>query len=93
MLPFLSLHALAARRGDGLRPELKALFERHVRLATGLAATIEPVETVSRSYVADAVAGVPVKECGADGKSATVSCYRVDAEYLAAPARTVKTSA
>jgi hypothetical protein len=28
MLPFLSLHALAATRGDGLRPELLALFER-----------------------------------------------------------------
>lgn len=28
MPPFLSLHALAARRGDGLRPELLALFER-----------------------------------------------------------------
>ncbi|CAD6561614.1 hypothetical protein LMG27952_07524 [Paraburkholderia hiiakae] len=77
MLPFLSLRALAARCGDGLPPELKALFERQVRLATGLAATIEPVETVSRSYVADAVANVPVKECGADGSSVTVSCYRV----------------
>jgi hypothetical protein len=25
---FLSLHALAAKRGDGLHPELRALFER-----------------------------------------------------------------
>ena len=28
MLPFLRLHALAATRGDGLRPELLILFER-----------------------------------------------------------------
>jgi hypothetical protein len=28
MLPFLRLHALAATRGDGLRPELRILFER-----------------------------------------------------------------
>ncbi len=29
MIPFLAMHALAALRGDGLRPELLALFERH----------------------------------------------------------------
>ena len=29
MIPFLAIHALAAPRGDGLRPELLALFERH----------------------------------------------------------------
>ncbi|WP_233872910.1 hypothetical protein [Paraburkholderia adhaesiva] len=62
MLPFLSLHALAAQRGDGLRPELKALFEQHVQRATGLAATIEPVETDSSSHAADTVAELPVKE-------------------------------
>lgn len=28
MPPFLSLDAVAAKRGDGLRPELRALFER-----------------------------------------------------------------
>jgi hypothetical protein len=28
MPPFLQLHALAATRGDGLRPELRMLFER-----------------------------------------------------------------
>jgi hypothetical protein len=28
MLPILRLHALAATRGDGLRPELRILFER-----------------------------------------------------------------
>jgi hypothetical protein len=76
MLPFLSLHALAAQRGDGLRPELKALFEHHARMATGLAATIEPVETESLYQVADAVADVPVTECGANGSSASISRCR-----------------
>ncbi|CAG4901309.1 hypothetical protein [Paraburkholderia saeva] len=76
MLPFLSLHALAAQRGDGLRPELKALFERHARLATGLTAAIEPVETESFSLVEGVVAGVPAKECSADGSSASDSCFR-----------------
>ncbi|MFM0341541.1 hypothetical protein [Paraburkholderia fungorum] len=61
MLPFLSLHALAAQRGDGLRPELKALFERHAGLATGLTATIEPVETESPAEAVDVIADVPVK--------------------------------
>ena len=28
MPPFLQFHALAARRGDGLRPELRILLER-----------------------------------------------------------------
>lgn len=28
MPPFLSLHAFAASRGEGLRPELRMLFER-----------------------------------------------------------------
>ncbi|WP_075643790.1 hypothetical protein [Paraburkholderia monticola] len=63
MLPFLSFHALAAQRGDGLRPELLALFfERHARSETGLGAIIEPVETESLSQVADAVSSDPVKE-------------------------------
>ena len=31
--PFLSLHSIAATRGDGLRPELLALFKR---LAAGV---------------------------------------------------------
>ncbi|WP_233886799.1 hypothetical protein [Paraburkholderia flagellata] len=76
MLPFLSLHALAAQRGDGLRPELKALFERHVRLATGLSATIEPLETESRTQVASAIGDVPVDACGADESSAPLITSR-----------------
>jgi hypothetical protein len=54
MLPFLSLHALAAQRGDGLRPELLALFERHAGLETGLAAIIEPDETEPLYFSDDA---------------------------------------
>jgi hypothetical protein len=62
MLPFLSFHALAAQRGDGLRPELLALFERHARSETGLVANIEPVETAFVSQVVGAVSNGPVKE-------------------------------
>jgi hypothetical protein len=61
MLPFLSLHALAAQRGDGLRPELLALFERHAGLETGLAAIIEPDETEPLNQVVDLVPKEPVK--------------------------------
>jgi hypothetical protein len=70
MLPFLSLHALAAQRGDGLRPELLALFERHVRLDTGLVAVIEPVETECPYQAVDVVPKVPVTPCEADESSA-----------------------
>jgi hypothetical protein len=76
MMPLLSLHALAAQRGDGLRPELKALFERHAGLATGLSATIEPIEPESFYQVKVAVADVPVSESEADGSTANVSCLR-----------------
>lgn len=76
MLPLLSLHALAAQRGDGLRPELKALFERHAGLATGLAATIEPVEQESLSQVTDALDEVSARDSGADGSTANVACLR-----------------
>lgn len=61
MLPFLSLHALAAQRGDGLRPELLALFERHAGLETGLAAIIEPDESEPLNQVVDLVPKEPVK--------------------------------
>jgi hypothetical protein len=61
MLPFLSLHALAAQRGDGLHPELLALFERHAGSETGLAAIIEPDETEPLTQVVDVVPKEPVK--------------------------------
>jgi hypothetical protein len=41
MLPLLSLHALVAHRGDGLRPELHALLLSRARCSEGLSATIE----------------------------------------------------
>jgi hypothetical protein len=55
MLPLLPFHAIAAQRGDGLRPELVALFERHARLDASLVGIIEPVETECLSQVEDAV--------------------------------------
>jgi hypothetical protein len=36
MLPFLRLHALAATRCDGLRPELHILFERLAKPSEGV---------------------------------------------------------
>lgn len=62
MLPLLSLHSLAAQRGDGLRPELRALFERHATQATGLVATIELVEQESLSQATRAAADIPARE-------------------------------
>jgi hypothetical protein len=45
MLPFLSLHALAAQSGDGLRPELLALFARRAGSQTGLSARIDTLRS------------------------------------------------
>jgi hypothetical protein len=45
MLPLLPFHALATRRGDGLRPELLALFKRYASSPAGLSAGIEPDDT------------------------------------------------
>jgi hypothetical protein len=39
MPPFLSLDAVAAKRGEGLRPELRALFER-IAIAPSYDATV-----------------------------------------------------
>ena len=36
MLRFLRLHTLAATRGDGLRPELRILFERLAEASEGV---------------------------------------------------------
>jgi hypothetical protein len=74
MLPLLSLHALAAQRGDGLRPELKALLERHAGGAAGLTAGIEDVGTEALSQAASIDTGVPVTEDGTDDASANGSC-------------------
>jgi hypothetical protein len=43
MLPLLSFHAIAATRGDGLRPELLALFERLAALPKITPVAQEPV--------------------------------------------------
>jgi hypothetical protein len=59
-MPFLSLHTLAAARGDGLRPEFVKLF---TRLAAGADATL--------SESAQPAAGVtfaPVREGPASNK-------------------------
>jgi hypothetical protein len=61
MLPFLSLHALVAQRGDGLRPELLALYERHAGSETGLAAIVEPDETEPLNQAMEVVPKEPVK--------------------------------
>jgi hypothetical protein len=56
MLPFLSLHALAAPRGDGLRPELRALLERFTE-ASDVAITDDRHLTDVTNLVSDVVSG------------------------------------
>ena len=51
MLRFLTLHALAARRGDGLRPELRNLLEH---LAEAQKATLS-VAIVDDCHLAKAI--------------------------------------
>jgi hypothetical protein len=70
MLPLLSFHALAAQRGDGLRPELRALLEQHARRAPGLTATIEFGETGSVPEPAGVAADLPHEEPMDDKASA-----------------------
>jgi hypothetical protein len=56
MLPFLHLHALAATRGDGLRPELRILLERLANaseIASNVAIADDP-------HVTQALASHPV---------------------------------
>ncbi|HEY2526496.1 MAG TPA: hypothetical protein VGJ20_00910 [Xanthobacteraceae bacterium] len=56
-MPFLSLHALAAKRGEGLRPELVDLFKR---LATGADVTLsETVQLPADPVKDDAVSNGP----------------------------------
>jgi hypothetical protein len=53
MLPFLQLHELASTRGDGLRPELRILFER---LAEALqAASIVAVAIADDQHLTDII--------------------------------------
>jgi hypothetical protein len=55
MFLFLSLHALAAQRGDGLHPELLALLERYARSETGLSVAVEPDGTKGPSKISAVV--------------------------------------
>ena len=71
-MQFLSLHSLAAARGDGLRPEFVDLFKR---LATGADATLskstqspggvalEPEKGAPASEFAPAKEGVGRRKC------------------------------
>jgi hypothetical protein len=63
MLQMFLFHALAARRGDGLRPELLALLESHARPRTGLCAGIEPEE-----------AGLPAQAGSEEGAYSSNGC-------------------
>ena len=49
MIPFLAMHAIAAPRGDGLRPELLALIERLEATSTS-----HLIVAVSDQHAADA---------------------------------------
>jgi hypothetical protein len=52
---FLSLHALAASRGDGLRPELVELFKRMAHGAdSSLSETAPPQETSGLDHSSEA---------------------------------------
>lgn len=53
MLPLLSLHTLAVHRGDGLRPELRALLLSQANQAEGLRATIEFEDNENRETQAN----------------------------------------
>jgi hypothetical protein len=76
MLPFLSLHALAAQSGDGLRPELLALFARRAGSQTGLSARIEPDETTSSDTEQSIGSGASVSRGSDDESSTSSSCHR-----------------
>ena len=51
-MPFLSLHALAAKRGEGLRPELVDLFKR---LAAGADVTLSETAQLPAGFAVDPV--------------------------------------
>jgi hypothetical protein len=76
MLPFLSLHALAAQRGDGLRPELLALFEHYARSDIGLSAGIEPEGTEVSCKISAIVPNRSANRDSPDGPLTNDSCSR-----------------
>ena len=71
MPPFLKLHAIAAARGDGLRPEFQALFERLAAASRshfgaqsdGVQAGPDPATSASEEPKANG--GVPVRTLAA----------------------------
>jgi hypothetical protein len=68
MLPFLSLHTLAAQRGDGLRAELLALLvKHHARSDIGLSAAIECDEAGLPGTLETGVADKSARKEDADG--------------------------
>ena len=69
MLPLLSLHALAAQRGDGLRPELLALLKRRACPANGLSAEIEAERTTGSCESPFVAADEPAVTTHADESS------------------------
>jgi len=56
-MPFLSLQALAAPRGDGLRPEFVDLFKR---LAAGADATLSETAEPPAGFAFDPVKDEPI---------------------------------
>ena len=56
-MPFLSLQALAATRGDGLRPEFVDLFKR---LAAGADATLSETAQPPAGFAVDPVKDEPI---------------------------------
>jgi hypothetical protein len=61
MPPFLQFHALAATRGDGLRPELRMLLERLAE-----APEADSSVTVLDAHLADLVNHSPLTMCVRD---------------------------
>jgi hypothetical protein len=56
-MPFLSLHPLAATRGEGLRPEFVELFKR---LAAGADATLSETAQLPAEFAVDPVKDEPI---------------------------------
>jgi hypothetical protein len=67
MPPFLQFHALASRRGDGLRPELRILSERLVEAPEGASSVAAPdchqADLIEYSPLTMSVRD-PVEQCG-----------------------------
>ena len=58
-MPFLSLHALAATRGDGLRPEFVDLFKR-LAAGAGADATLSETAEPPAGFAVDPARDEPI---------------------------------